>query len=187
MKKSISTDELQFEDLIKSTKTTDLICELINYISLLPTLVYNTAWFFYLKSLLENTKDDQLTHCEQIYNWVNYAHIWVIISNVKAIFFLCCVRCCCGNENDTNMLCLVVKSLTSLFVSFIFIINIPTHLHNHFDTETICFKMEIALSWFYKLEYAYVLFVLLLICLIPFGGCLVGLKEYIKSRSYKSD
>src|SRR3954462_4281033 len=111
MKKSQSNEELNFDELINSnkTKTTDLICDLLNYLSLIPTLVYNTAWFFYIRSLLENAKDEEVTHCPQLYNWINYADIWVIISNLKALFFLGCIRLCCGNENDTNILCLLIK------------------------------------------------------------------------------
>jgi hypothetical protein len=189
MKKSQSTDNLNIDELLNSNKAkaTDIICGLLNYFSLIPTLVYNTAWFFYIKGLLENANDEQVAQCPHLYNWINYADTWVIISNIKALLLLGCTRICCGNENDINMLCLLVKSLTSLFVSFIFVINIPTHLYDSPDDDSVCSRIEIALGLFYKFEYTYVLSILLLFCLIPIGGCLVGLKEYIKSRSYKED
>jgi hypothetical protein len=189
MKNSLNSDELDINELLKTEKrkTTDILCELLNYFSLVPTLAYNAYWYIYFKNILEKATDADLTHCHSINKWINYADVWVILSCIKAMFFLGCVRLCCGNENDTNMLCLLIKSLSSLFASFIFVIYIPGQLHHTYEEETVCFNMEKALDMFYRCEYTYVLFVLLLFCLIPVGGCLVGLKEYIKSRSYKGD
>ena len=168
-------------------KKTDILCEFINIFSLIPTLAYNIFWFFYFRSLLENTPDTEIASCSDINRWVNYSVTWVIISTIKALFFLCCVKICFGSENDCNICCLIMKALTSLIVSILFILNIPDYLDSSYKPDTTCFNQYKALSLFYKCEYVYILFILSLFCLIPFGAFIMGLKEYIKSRSYKLD
>lgn len=192
----------------KRKKITDAICYLIHYISLIPTVVYNTVWFFYLKSLLEKAdifldSIDKIQNksCHDIINWTNYAFAWTIIANIKAILLLVCAKFCCGQENDCNMFCLLIKSLTSLIPSFIFVIKIPDYVKSYnYSSETIpinneanhnltilCDNIANTISSFYHWEYGYVLFALSIFCLIPLGAACMGLKEYWKSRGYNKN
>lgn len=190
-RKSINDEDINFDELLKENKnkkTTDVICGLLNYFSLIPTLIYNIIWFFYFRSILENLNEQEVyTQCPDMFNWNHYALNWVIISFFKALFFLCFARLCCGDENDCNMICLLIKSLTSLVPAIIFTIKMPDHINAYRSTDA-CIQLENTAKLFYKCEYIYVLFILILICFVPFLGAFgMGLKEYLKSRSYKEE
>lgn len=187
-------------------KFTDLLCSLVNYFSLVPTLAYNTIWFFVFKRVLEkfgealpHNIDTEIQGCSDIYNWLNYALSWNIICFSKALILLSCVKFCCGGENDCNMCCLLIKSLTSLIPSMMFVIKIPEIVSNY-KTYTInlsssinqtiqinCDNLANELNLFYRWEYAYILFLVSLFCLIPFGAVLMCLKEFWKSRGYNKE
>jgi hypothetical protein len=184
----MNDDELIYQSLNSSkTNKTDLLFQIINYISLIPTLVYNTIWYMYLSNLLKEINDNHVNECYDIHRWSNYILTWLIVSVLKGLFFLSFVRICFGSENDCNIFCLILKGLSGLVGSIVFVINIPDYITNTYNPDTACYNLEKSLNLFYKCEYSYILFVLALFCLIPFGACLMGLKEYIKSRRYKSD
>lgn len=209
MKRSASfiDDEIINEFLSKEMKTkkkfTDLICSLVNYFSLIPTLIYNAIWFFYFKSLLESIGGDnmppalerEVQGCEELYHWINYSLTWVIVCFSKGLFFLICVRICCGADNDCNMFCLLIKTLTSLIPCIFFIVKIPDHVNNYKSLNLnltqgaeveayrrICNNMADELDLFYKWEYAYMMLTISLFCFVPAGAVLMCLKEYLKSR-----
>jgi hypothetical protein len=190
--------EEYLDNLLKETpkkrKATDIICSLINYFSLIPTLIYNVIWYFYLKNILESVYEIDLTSCSEIYNWNNYALAWTIVSSIKAFVFLFCSKACFGNENDCNICCLIMKTFTSLLASIIFVIKIPDNFikayqiqSDNSDEMKKCEELNNSIRLFYKCEYAYILFILFLFCCIPLGGIAAGLKEYYKSRGYKSE
>ena len=55
----MNDDELIYQSLNNSkTKRTDILCQILNYISLIPTLVYNTVWYMYLSNLLKEINED---------------------------------------------------------------------------------------------------------------------------------
>jgi hypothetical protein len=190
----------------RKTKFTDFLCSLINYVSLIPTLIYSAVWYFYLKSVLENFINEdallqgQVQGCLELYQWVNYCLTWTMISFFKAVFLLTCVKLCCGGENDCNLCCLLIKSISSLIPSIIFVLKLPDTINNYnvYNTNVIelkdnnllkigCDNMASTLSLYYKWEYSYVLFVLLLFCLIPAGAMAMCFKEIWKSRGYNKE
>jgi hypothetical protein len=180
----MNDNELIYQSLNK-TKRTDILCQILNYISLIPTLVYNTVWYMYLSNLLKEINEDNISQCYNINRWSNYSLSWMIVSVLKGLFFLLFVRICFGSENDCNIFCLVLKGLSGLIGSIVFVINIPDYITNTYSPDTTCYNLEKSMTLFYKCEYSYILFVLSLFCIIPLGACLMGLKEYIKSRRYK--
>jgi hypothetical protein len=196
MKKSQSFHYGNEDDLLneiikneRKVKVTDIICSLINYFSLIPSIIYNTAWFFYLKSILEEMNENDISVCNAIFNWTNYATSLCIFPTIKALILLFCIKICVGEENDCNIFCFIVKMLTSFVPSILFVILIPNNINNYRihlgDIEVKeCDKMSRTLNTFYKLEYAYMITILVLFCLIPFGAIATGFKEYWKSRGY---
>lgn len=182
----MNDDEIIYQSLKRNNRT-DIICQILNYISLIPTLVYNSIWYIVMSNLLKETDESEINQCNDINRWVNFSLTWIIISVLKGFFFLCFVRICFGSENDCNVFCLILKGISGIVGSIVFVLNIPDYLTTTYSPDTQCYKLEKSLSLFYKCEYSYILFVLSLFCLIPFGACLMGLKEYIKSRRYKSD
>jgi hypothetical protein len=200
-------NDLLAEPSIKSKKTkfTDLICSLMNYISLFPTIVYNVIWFFHMKKLLEQIGNDNLDDsidlhikgCSIIFNWANYIVSWTLVALIKGIILLVCSKMFCGNENDCNVLCLLIKTFTSLIPGIIFVLKIPDNISNYkilrinSDINQIdpvkkfhCDELANAVFLFYKWEYAYVIFLLFVFCFIPFGAVCMCLKEFWKSRGY---
>jgi hypothetical protein len=182
----MNDDELIYESLNNGKKNkTDLVCQIINYISLIPTIVYNSIWYIVMSNILKETNESETNQCYDLNRWVNYCFTWMIVSVMKALFFLCFVRICFGSENDCNIFCLILKALSGIIGSIVFVLNIPDYLTNTHNTNTTCYKLEKSLSLFHKCEYTYILFVLSLFCLIPLGASLMGMKEYLKSRRYK--
>lgn len=188
------------------TKTTDYICSILNYISLIPTLINNIIWFFYFRNVLEDFDKLNVSHgdhiqingCDNIYNWANIIILWTIISFFKGILFLISSKLFCGDENDCNVLCLIIKSLTSFIPGIIFIYTLPGIVHDYSYTEnrtslissdyivmkTLCDNTAKAIYKYYTWEYCYILMIIFMICFIPFSAGLMCLKEIWKSRGY---
>lgn len=190
-----TTDEDIIDEFLENEshkKKIDFRCDLINYFSLFPTLIYNVYFFLHLKNILENIQESEIDTCSDLFHWTNYTLTWCIFSFLKALFFLFVVKLCIGNENDCNIFCLLLKILTSLVPSIVFILNIPDYtnkfqnskIENLSNAEQHCLNMTVALNYFYKWEYAYILFILFIVLSIPCSTFIMGLKEYIKSRGY---
>jgi hypothetical protein len=202
-------DEETIDDLINSEynqkpskRITDLICSLLNYFSLIPTLIYNIAWFFAFKRVLENMGGDLLPidldkdiqGCTEMYDWANFCITWITISFFKAVFLLTIVRSCCGAENDCNICCLLIKCVSSLIPSIIFVIRIPDIVNNYkafnvnmnmnLKMKDMCDELSNSIYLYYNWEYAYILFIMFIFCFIPTGVILMCLKELWKSRAY---
>ncbi len=210
---SYQNDEEVINELLKDentprrkTKIADLILSLINYISLIPTLVYSAIWYYYLKTSLEYFVNEdallegQIQGCVELYHWVNYCLTWSMISFLKATFLLACVKLCFGGENDCNMCCLIIKSISTVIPSIIFVLKLPDTVNNYkiYNTNVMDFKendmlkvgcdnMANTLSLYYKWEYSYVLSVLFLFCFVPAGAICMCLKEVWKSRGYNKE
>jgi hypothetical protein len=186
-------------------KVTDYLCSIITYFSLIPTIIYNLVWFFTFRNILENFEKLKFSHnqseirgCTAIYNWGNNLILWTIISFFKAIFLLLGSKLCCGDENDCNMLCIIIKSLTSFIPGIIFIYILPDvvhnysfYTHNHISVsgefskmQSICDELATAIYKYYTWEYSYVILILLIFCFIPFAAGCMCVKEIWKSRGY---
>jgi hypothetical protein len=191
---SLNENELNLESKPNQSKFTDKICGIINFISLIPTVVYNICWLFVLKNIFENEEGFLESikfsdECSKLYWSLNTAFFWVVISLLKSIFFLLCARMICGGEIDCSMLCLLFKAITSYFPSIYFTYAFEYTLEISKDAASLFNnqKCEVLLDysqWFYTTERAYFLFFSILIGLIPIGSVLLGLKELWKSKGY---
>jgi hypothetical protein len=206
---SYEKDEDLINDLVnkelnlKKSKMTDVICSMLNYISMIPTLVYNAIWFILLKSTLNQILNENVLNnvqgCDILYYWSYYAWIWTAINFIKATVLLLCAKFCCGGENDCSLCCVFVKSITTVIPSIVFVLKIPDFVKNYLlfnsnvtniskidlSLKTSCDNIANVLNIYYKWEYAYIIFVIFMFCLIPFGGAfLMCCKEMWKSRGY---
>ena len=131
------TDEYLSKIKSNDIKLTDYICSILNYLSLIPTIIYNIIWFFNFRNILENfdnlnlhNEGIDMTGCGAIYKMGNNIIFWTIISFLKGIILLLCSKLFCGDENDCNILCIIIKSLTSFIPGVIFIFILPDLLSN---------------------------------------------------------
>ena len=209
---SYESDEALINELLKKetnrkkTKFTDVLCSLLNYFSLIPTLIYSAIWFVYLKSTLDLFIHDEalignIQGCMELYHWVNYALSWTIISFLKAVFLLTCIKFCCGGENDCNICCLVLKCTSTVIPSIIFVLHIPDYVNKYknYNSNILnltkvdeslkhgCDNMANVLSLYYKWEFSYMIFVLFTFCVIPAGALCMCFKEIWKSRGYNKE
>jgi hypothetical protein len=181
------------ENINKSSKTrtyfTDKICFLINYCSLIVTLIYNSYWVYIFQQFLPNIKEEQTKNCPNDINWNHYYSTWVIISSIKAIFLLFFARIGVGSEFDCNFFLLAIKMLSSVIPSICFIIFIPYYGVNIYDkiNDWECFKLYENLSLFYKWEKIYFIFIIIIINIPIIGALAMALKEYLKSLKEKND
>ena len=139
------------------TKWTDRICFLINYCSLIITLVYNSYWIYIFQNIIPNIQEDQTKNCPVVMNWNNYYSTWVIVSLIKAVFLLLFAPMGVGSEFDCNFFLLAIKMLSSVIPCVCFILMIPYHGVNIFNkiTEGECFKLYENLTLFYQWEKTY--------------------------------
>ena len=171
------------------TKFTDKICLLINYISLIITLIYNSYWIYIFQALLPNISEEQIKNCQIIMNWNYYYSTWVIVSLIKAVFLLLFAPMGLGSEYDCNFFLLAIKILSSVIPCICFIFLIPYHGINSYDkiTERECYNLYEHMSSFYKWEKIYFIFILFVINLPVIGGLGMALKEYIKCLKEKNE
>jgi hypothetical protein len=187
-----SYDEI-LENLNKSSKTrtyfTDRICFLINYCSLIVTLLYNAYWIYIFRQFLPNINEEQTNNCPNDFNWNHYYSTWVIISSIKAIFLLFFARMGVGSEFDCNFFLLAIKMLSSVIPSICFIIFIPYHGINTYDliNSELCYKLYENLTMFYQWEKTYLIFILIIINMPIIGALAMALKEYLKCLKEKND
>lgn len=186
------TDEQILQKLDNSysrTKWTDRICFLINYTSLIITLLYNAYWIYNFQKILPNINEDQTKNCPAVMNWNNYYSTWVIISVIKAVFLLLFAPMGVGSEFDCNFFLLAIKMLSSVIPCVCFILFIPYYGPNTFNkiNEGECFKLYENLTAFYQWEKTYFIFILIVINLPVIGGLGMALKEYIKCLKEKNE
>ncbi len=191
--KDENNDEKYCEDLSKGIskkkKFTDLICSLINWVSLIVTTIYNVYWINLFHQILPNVEDDQLKNCQEVFNWNNYCYTWVIISISKAFILLLCSQLSTGSEFDCNFFCLSIKILSSFIPSIVFVMKIPYYGSNIFDSinDGACFSLYENLAKFYRYESNYLIFIVCL-CTIPIlGGIGMAIKEYVKCLAEKNE
>lgn len=188
MGRKLSIEEFEYNPKTpkdKKHKISDICFNLITYISLIPTVTYNILWIYFIGSALIHIQEENIQTCKEIVIWTKYAFIWSIIATIKACFFLCFVQYCCGNENDCSFFCLLVKSITSFIPSLIFLFKMPYTLNPSKLSTSECEHISLLNYYYINFEYSYVIFFLSIICLIPLGAILVGLKEAWRSRKYK--
>jgi hypothetical protein len=171
---------------------TDKFCNLLNYISLFLSFVYNIYFFTVLKNDLfaipeyENQSHNNMNntnHCGELCLTASYIISWNLISIVKSFVLLFLCRVCFGDENDCNWFCLLVKALSSFIPSVVFSIKLRKYLdYTYIETNPLCEKLRMHTSKFFDWEVYYVIGIITVICLIPAGAFLVGMKEYYKSR-----
>jgi len=187
-----------------SIKITNLLCYLSNYITLVPTLMYNTIWFFKFKYVIENIGgeimpldlENNIQGCTDLYHWVNYCITMTLFSFFKGLFLLGLSKLCCGEENDCNICCLIFKGITSLVPSIIIVIEIPdlikkykaiSIINSSMNLKSKCDDLAVNLYAYYNWEYAYMLIITIIFCSIPAGAILMCIKEIWKSRGYNED
>lgn len=186
-----------------NVKLTDYLCSLLTYISLIPTLIYNLVWYFTFRNNLEKFEkfnmsliQSEIRGCSAIYDWGNNIILWTIISFFKGIVLLLVSKLCCGDENDCNMLCIIIKSLTSFIPGIIFLYILPDVV-NKYDSyikisdefskmKLICDELATSIYNYYTFEYFYVISIISIICFIPFAAGCMCLKEIWKSQGYSN-
>lgn len=198
------TDEYRPNIKLNDVKLTDYICSILNYLSLIPTVIYNLIWFFYFRDILENldnlnlqNEGIDLTGCDAIYKMANNIIFWTIVSFLKGVILLLCSKVLCGNENDCNILCLIIKILTSFIPAVIFTYILPGLLSNYSFIETnhsdmfikgkfLCENLAQTIHKFYTWELRYVIAILFCVCFIFFAAGCMCLKEIWRSRGYNN-
>ena len=194
LRKSSSLASLNDVDLseIMSPKQSisDRICGLINYITLVPTLIYNLVWIYLLTSELnssfkeESSINQEDNNCNLLKTNLLSIYSWCFVSIIKSFFFLCCANFVCGGENECNVFCLVIKAIFSFFPSVYFMYHLDyTNNINIMQVEK-CHNMWNYVNTFFKMERGYVYVFVTLLVLIPIGTILVACKELWKSRKY---
>ena len=202
-----SIDEADLREILNpKTNNTDKICGILNYLNLLPTLIYNLTWLFLLKSCFEEINDEIFINevsenskdCAKLYNSLNTVFIWAIINIFKALFFLICSNILCDSKvNDCNILCLIFKVLSSyipslfIFSSFEYSIDLnQKNLSESISQEknkALCGNLLYYTQKFYFYEKYYVVLVSSLLIMIPVGSILMALKELWKSKNYVTE
>lgn len=198
-----SLNEASIEKILtQKTNNTDKICAIINYTSFLPSVIYNLAWIFILKGVFEELENndsffEEIKSCEEcvvVCDAINRIFIWVVIFVLKNIFFIIFAKVLCERGDDCNILCLVVKSVTSFFPSVYLTYDldlVSSIKENSFSISNIRHKENLAnilfyVKKYYTLENYYVSFFTILLILIPLGSILMALKELWKSKNYVS-
>lgn len=172
-------------------KLTDKFCNLLNYISLLLSFVYNIYFFSLLKNDLltipeyEGVKNNHYSNiCNEMSMIAGYIISWNIISISKAFILLFLCRACFGDDNDCNWFCLLVKALSSFIPSIIFCLKLRKFVdfNDNNDVNQYCHNLNLHINKFFDWELYYIMGIISCICLIPAGALLVGMKEFYKSR-----
>lgn len=192
--------------IIQKRKTiaviSDFFCSMIEYIVIIPTLVYNIFWIAHIRSILTSSpialidlsisKPDNT--CIDLIRWKEHLLTWTKVSLSKAVLFLCTSKVCCGNENDLNIFCVFIKSVTSLIPSLVFMFKLPDIIEAYSDVRKViyhqetldgCDSLEHALIVYQKFERMYCLFIGGIFALIVFGTFLAAVKEMWRSRGYR--
>lgn len=173
----------------KKKRITDFFCSLINTFSLIITSLYNIFWIYTFHQILPKIEEEQAKNCLDIFNWNQYYYIWVIISLTKAVFFLLCAQLSTGTEFDCNFFCLIMKILSSLIPCIMFVIKLPYYGPNSYtrEADTGCFELYENLSFFYRYETYYLIFIVCLAISPILGAVAMAIKEYIKCLGEKND
>lgn len=209
MKSFAELDDSSIDDqfaMIQKRKTiaiiSDFLCNMIEYIAFIPTLVYNIFWITYINSLLSTTPLSSVdlsgnnvgNSCIDLIRWKNHLLTWTKVSLSKAFLFLCTSKICCGNENDLNIFCVFLKSVTSLVPSLVFTFKLPDVIKEyteikkiiyHQETLNRCDSLENALSVYQKFEKMYCFLIGGLFAFVVFGTIMAALKEVWRSRGYR--
>ena len=170
-----SLNEVDLSEIISPKQTiSDRICGLINYITLVPTLIYNLVWIYLLTSELNSSfKDESKTNhedniCNSLQNNLVSIYTWCFISIFKSFFFLCCSNFICGGENECNVFCLVIKTMFSFFPSAYFMYHLD-YTNNITNLQvTNCHNMWNYVNTYFIMERVYVYFFVTLLVLIPY-------------------
>lgn len=188
---SNSISDIDIEEFLKpKTSKTDKLCSIINYVSLVPTLIYNTYWIYVLISdtrlghIIDNiNQSDEI--CVNLSSSMSIILTWVIISTIKAFTFLLLSKLVCGSENDCNVLCVVIKGITSFIPSVYFYYKF-SYLSDitQIISDSPCELLYSYVNLFFSFEKAYIYFFLFLLFLVPFGAILTIFKELWKGRKY---
>ena len=184
------SDDLILESIVTArTKWTDKICLLINYCSLIITLIYNSYWIYIFQNLLPNIQEEQSKNCLIVINWNYYYSTWVIVSLIKATFLLLFAPMGVGSEFDCNFFLLIIKILSSIVPCVFFILFIPYHGTNSYNktTDGECFNLYENLTLSYQWEKTYFMFILFVIVLPVIGGLGMAIKEYVKCLKEKNE
>lgn len=188
---SNSHSDVDIEDILtpKASKT-DKLCSIINYLNLILTLVYNTYWIYVLitdtrlGTIIDRVNQSDEV-CMNLSSNMSTILSWVVISTVKALTFLLLSKLICGTENDCNVLCVIIKGITS-FIPAIYFYYKLSYLSEIAETilDSQCELLFAYAHLFFSFEKAYIYFFLFLLFLVPFGAILTILKELWKGRKY---
>jgi hypothetical protein len=177
--------EKEMEELLHpKKKRCENCCSFINYISLIPTLVYNAFSIYYIVSFLGLFEND----CSYFQKVISSILNWNIVSLIKAMIFLLCSKIICGAENDCNILCLVIKIFTSYVPCIFFLLYLyDDPVKNSIIEKEKCTIYENFILFTLQVEKVYFYFITSLIAMIPVGSLLMVCKELWRSRKYHSD
>lgn len=188
-----SLNDIDFRDILNPKQTfTDKLCGLINYITLIPTLIYNIVWIYMLTSELNNSFNEESINnnnsgnniCSSMQTSLISIYSWCTISIVKSVSLLCCANFICGGENECNVICLVVKFFFSFIPSvyFVYLLDYTSNINN-LQVES-CHNIWNYVHTYYIMERIYVYFFVVLLVMLPVGTILLACKELWKSRKY---
>ena len=172
---------------MEKAKFTDKILHFMVYLSLVPSIFYNAIWIYQIIMRLESFTHDENLQCPDLYNWANHALVWCAVCGIKAFIFLFCLKCNndeSNDSNDCNMICILIKALSSYIPAIVFNFKLGQLLEGEYKSSS-CLTMEATISLFKYCEYSYIIFFSTLLCGVPLMGILMCLKELWKSRKYK--
>ncbi len=180
---SYSSIDDDLKDALEPKKRfSDFFCAIINYVSLVPTVIVNTIYIYYISKELTSREIASSSPCFNVNNSILSILNWNVIALVKALCFLFLRKFCCGNENDCNIFCLFFKVITSYIPCLYFIYEFE---YIEVISDIQCKKEIDFVFMFYKLEKIYFYFISLIFALIPVGVFGMVMKELWKSRKYQ--
>lgn len=196
-----SLNEVDMNQILNpKINTTDKICSIINWLTLLPTIIYNIVWLYLLKNAFEDVNITEFevnstksAECLNVFNSLNTIFVWVIVSLTKSIIFILFSKFLCSVESDCNILCLFIKGIASYLPSLYFIYSIDYTMDidnasvSSNDNSGCCSNLLYFAQLFYIMERYFVILFTSLLALIPIGSILMLIKELWRSRGYIED
>ena len=185
---------------------TEFLCNMIEYIVNIPTLIYSITWIKLIKNIIpDNNKIFKYNHqnlfeknppiCFNLLYWKDKIINWSKFNIGRAIIFLGSSKICCKKKKDHIVFCVIIKILISFTISTFFIFKLPKEI-NKYKNEIIksIYQEEIKHSCnlilhiidnFYYFEYYYICFIFFICFLIIFLIILAGIKECWRGRGYQ--
>jgi hypothetical protein len=185
---------------------TEFLCNMIEYIVNIPTLIYSITWIKLIKNIIpDNNKIFKYNHqnlfeknppiCFNLLYWKDKIINWSKFNIGRAIIFLGSSKICCGKKKDHIVFCVIIKILISFTISTFFIFKLPKAIKKY-ENEGIksiyqeeiknsCNRLFHLIDKFYYFEYYYICFIFFICFLIIFLIFLVFINECWIGRGYQ--